>query len=309
MQRPRLVCSSHHVSVPLPDHANEFLTSLRAERGLAVNTVDAYRRDLSQYRETIDDHHDLEASEVVHAHLEKLRGEGMKNASIARKLASIRSYHSFLVMEGYRASDPTAAIDTPARTASIPKALTVHQVTRLVEAPDVSTPLGRRDRAVLEVLYGTGCRVSELVDLGLHDVDFETNTAIVTGKGSKQRLVPIGSYAARSLDAWLPDRMELRVSGSDSGALFLTARGNRLSRQTVWRIVKLSGASVGIAPGELSPHVLRHSAATHMVEGGADLRTVQELLGHASLSTTQIYTKVSPEHLREVVIVSHPRGR
>jgi integrase/recombinase XerD len=295
--------------VPLPDHADEFLESIRVERGLAKNTADAYRRDLGQYRETIDAHPTLVPSDVVHVHLEKLREDGLKNTSIARKLASIRAYHTFMIAEGYQSDDPTATIETPTRATSIPKALTVHQVGRLVEAPDSSTPLGRRDRAILEVLYGTGCRVSELIDLDLHDVDFETNTAIVTGKGSKQRLVPIGSYAARALGAWLPDRMDLRIPGGDSGAIFLTTRGNRLSRQTVWRIVKRSGAAVGIAPGDLSPHVLRHSAATHMVEGGADLRTVQELLGHASLSTTQIYTKVSPEHLREVVLVSHPRGR
>jgi integrase/recombinase XerD len=295
--------------VPLPDHADEFLESIRVERGLAKNTAVAYRRDLGQYRETIDAHPNLMPPEVVHVHLEKLRDDGLKNTSIARKLASIRAYHTFMITEGYQSDDPTATIETPTRATSIPKALTVHQVGQLVEAPDSSTPLGRRDRAILEVLYGTGCRVSELIDLDLHDVDFETNTAIVTGKGNKQRLVPIGSYAARALGAWLPDRLDLRIAGADSGAIFLTTRGNRLSRQTVWRIVKRSGAKVGIPLGDLSPHVLRHSAATHMVEGGADLRTVQELLGHASLSTTQIYTKVSPEHLREVVLVSHPRGR
>lgn len=279
------------------------------ERGLALNTADAYRRDLGQYRETIDAYPALVPAEVVHVHLEKLRDCGLKNTSIARKFASIRAYHTFMIAEGYESDDPTAAIETPTRAVSIPKALTIHQVGQLVEAPDNSTPLGRRDRAILEVLYGTGCRVSELIGLDLHDVDFETNTAIVTGKGNKQRLVPIGSYAARSVTEWLHDRMNLRLAAADSGAIFLTTRGNRLSRQTVWRIVKRSGMAVGIPPGDLSPHVLRHSAATHMVEGGADLRTVQELLGHASLSTTQIYTKVSPEHLREVVLVSHPRGR
>jgi integrase/recombinase XerD len=245
----------------------------------------------------------------VHLHLEALRADDLKDTSIARKFASIRAYHAFLITEGYASADPTASIGTPRRTPALPKALTVDQVARLVEAPDTSTPLGRRDRAILEFLYGTGCRVSELTDLDLHDLDFETKTAIVTGKGNKQRLVPIGSFAAEAIQFWLPDRLELRRSGDDSGALFLTARGNRLSRQTVWRIVRTAGESVGIPQMHLSPHVLRHSAATHMVEGGADLRTVQELLGHASLSTTQIYTKVSPEHLREIVLVNHPRGR
>jgi integrase/recombinase XerD len=246
---------------------------------------------------------------VVHLHLEALRLKNLKDASIARKFASIRAYHAFAIVEGYATDDPTAMIDSPRRTAALPKALTIDQVTRLVEAPDTTSALGRRDRAMLEVLYGTGCRVTELVDLDLHDLDFETNTAIVTGKGNKQRITPIGSFASEAIRMWLPDRLEIRRPGADSGALFLTKRGNRLSRQTVWRIVHTAGASVGLAEAQLSPHVLRHSAATHMVEGGADLRTVQELLGHASLSTTQIYTKVNPEHLREVVVVSHPRGR
>ena len=308
-RRPRSVFFSLRRTVTLPEHAIEFIESIRSERGLSRNTADAYRRDLVQYKETIDERSDLTSSEIVHVHLEKLRSAGLKDTSIARKFASIRAYHAFVITEGYSANDPTATIDSPKRTASIPKALTVDQVTRLVEAPDVLTALGRRNRAILEVLYGTGCRVSELVDLDLHDVDFETSTAIVTGKGNKQRIVPIGSYATRSIEAWLPDRLEFRRSGSDSGAMFLTVRGNRLSRQTVWRIVRQAGDNVGIASKHLSPHVLRHSAATHMVEGGADLRTIQEMLGHASLSTTQIYTRVSPEHLREVVLISHPRGR
>ncbi|GMR01762.1 MAG: site-specific tyrosine recombinase XerD [Acidimicrobiia bacterium] len=296
-------------TVPLPEHAPEFLESIRSERGLSVNTAAAYRRDLVQYQETIDDHPEVPPSQIVHIHLASLRTRELADTSIARKLASIRAYHRFVITEGYGTDDPTSSIDSPRRPTSIPKALTVEDVTRLVEAPDVSGRLGRRDRSILEVLYGTGCRVSELVNLDVHDIDFETNTAVVTGKGNKQRIVPIGSYASASISAWLPDRMHIRKEGTDSGALYLTIRGNRLSRQTVWRIVEKAGATAGIPSEDLSPHVLRHSAATHMVEGGADLRTVQEILGHASLTTTQVYTKVSPEHLREVVLVSHPRGR
>lgn len=293
----------------LPDHGVEFIESIRSERGLARNTADAYRRDLEQYHDTIASKPGMDPARVVFLHLETLRDRDLKDASIARKFASIRAYHAFVITEGYSTVDPTAAIESPRRTESLPKALTVDQVTRLVEAPDTSTPLGRRDRAILEVLYGTGCRVSELAGLDLHDVDFETNTAIVTGKGNKQRLVPVGSFASDAIQMWLPDRLALRKPGADPGALFLSVRGNRLSRQTVWRIVRSAGQSIRISEKHLSPHVLRHSAATHMVEGGADLRTVQELLGHASLSTTQIYTRVSPEHLREIVLVSHPRGR
>lgn len=301
--------SGNTSTVPLPDHAQEFLISIRSERGLSINTATAYRRDLAQYEETRLSHPGAGPENIIHVHLETLRARELAATSVARKLASIRSYHRFLVAEGYTTKDPTAKIGSPSRPSVLPKALTVGEVTRLVEAPDARTTLGRRDRSILEVLYSTGCRVTELVHLDLADVDFETKTALVTGKGNKQRIVPIGSYASASIRAWLPDRLKLRKSGHDSGALFLTVRGNRLSRQTVWRIVDKAGKSVGISPTRLSPHVLRHSAATHMVEGGADLRTIQEMLGHASLTTTQVYTKVSPEHLREVIIVSHPRGR
>lgn len=295
--------------MPLPEHALEFLAAIRAERGLSVNTATAYRRDLFQYGDTIEFHPSLTATETIRAHLDMLRARGLKDVSIARKLASIRAFHRFLLAEGYATDDPTAMIDGPKRPSSIPKALTVTQVSLLVESPDITTPLGRRNSAILEMLYATGCRVTELINIDLHDVDFDTRTALVTGKGNKQRLVPIGRYASDAIGVWLEDRLAVRRPGADPGALFLTARGNRLSRQTVWRIVEKAGAAVGIDSAQISPHVLRHSAATHMVEGGADLRTVQEMLGHASLSTTQIYTKVTPEHLREIILVSHPRGR
>lgn len=292
----------------LPEHGHDFLASLGAERGLSTNTTQAYRRDLIQYRTTIDECGGALDTRTIHLHLERLRTRELSQASIARKLASIRTYHRFLVAEGYRSDDPTAAIGNPGRMRSLPKALTVDEVLTLLEHPDRTTPLGVRDAAVLEFLYATGCRVTELTTIDLHDVDSETRSALVTGKGNKQRMVPLGSYAVAALERWLPIRLDLRRSGSDSGALFLTARGNRLTRQSVWRIVRNHGTGAGIASERLSPHVLRHSAATHMVEGGADLRTVQEMLGHASLSTTQLYTKVSPELLREILITSHPRG-
>jgi integrase/recombinase XerD len=292
----------------LPEHGHEFITSLQAERGLSPNTATAYARDLRQYDETIAQNAGAVGEETVLRHLAQLHAAGLANTSIARKFASLRSYHRFLLTEGYADSDPTASIDAPKRPQALPKALSVEEVVRLVEQPATTTPLGRRDRAMLETMYATGCRVSELIHLEQHDVDFETSTAFVTGKGNKQRIIPVGSFATAAIEAWLPDRMVIRRPGADPGALFLTVRGNRLSRQTVWRLVKRYGEAAGIASTRLSPHVLRHSAATHMVEGGADLRTVQEMLGHASLSTTQVYTKVSPEHLREVVVTSHPRG-
>ena len=295
-------------TAPLPEHADEFLASARGERGLARNTVAAYRRDLAQYERTRSET-GTTGDDAVRAHLRRLRERDLAPSTIARTFASIRAYHRFLIAEGYADDDPTGQIGSPSRPLSLPKALTVDEVTSVLEQPDTSTPAGRRDTAILEFLYATGCRVSELVAVDLHDLDTETHTVLLTGKGDKQRLVPVGSYAAAAIEAWLPDRLAYRVPGADPGALFLSRRGNRMNRQGVWRLVKRHGIDAGLRADQLSPHVFRHSAATHMVEGGADLRTVQEILGHASLSTTQVYTKVSPEHLREIVITSHPRGR
>lgn len=292
----------------LPEHAEEFLAASRSERGLSTNTVAAYRRDLIQYEATRRGE-GVTGEAAVRAHIAGLRDRDLAPTTVARKFASIRAYHRFLVLEGLASVDPTAAIDAPSRPASLPKALTVTEVVAVIEQPGTSTAVARRDTAILEFLYATGCRVTELIDVDLHDLDHETRTVLLTGKGDRQRLVPVGSHAMAAIDAWLPDRLEVRHPGRDPGALFLSTRGNRMHRQGVWRLVKRHGTAAGIAGDRLSPHVFRHSAATHMVEGGADLRTVQEMLGHASLSTTQVYTRVTPEHLREIVVTSHPRGR
>ena len=292
----------------LPSHGHEFIASLRAERALSVNTAAAYGRDLAQYQATLTDLGVAPSTDAVRAHLEGLRDRGLAPSSVARKLASIRAYHRFLVIEGLADEDPTAAIASPSVPSSLPKALTVDEVTRIIEGVPTDDALGIRDKAVLEFLYATGCRVAELAACELHDLDVETSTVLLTGKGNKQRIVPVGRPALTAIDGWRPVRLEFRRPGADPGTLFLSSRGNRLDRQSVWRIVKARGSRAGIPEHRLSPHVFRHSAATHMVEGGADLRTVQELLGHASLSTTQVYTKVSPEHLREVVVAHHPRG-
>ncbi len=238
----------------------------------------------------------------------QLHAWGLAPASVARKVAAVRGLHRFLVAEGMAGEDPTRLLDSARRPAALPKALDVDDVVRLLEAPDPTTRLGRRDRALLEFLYGTAVRVAEAVALDLSDLDLEERISLVTGKGRKQRLVPLGSKAVEAIRAYLPDRLALRRAGKDDGALFLNARGRRLTRQGVWTIVRQAARRAGIPSGRVSPHVLRHSAATHMVEGGADLRTVQELLGHASISTTQVYTRVSAAHLAEVYIQSHPRS-
>jgi integrase/recombinase XerD len=237
-----------------------------------------------------------------------LHARGLAAATIARKLAAVRGLHRFLAAEDHEETDPTLLVDGPRRSRSLPKALTVTHVERLLAAPDVSTAAGRRDRAVLEFLYATGARVAELVALDQTDLDLEEHTALLTGKGGKQRIVPVGRHARAAIVEYLPDRLSLRAPGRDPGAVFLNMRGGRLTRQGVWTILKRQARRAGLPEASVSPHVLRHSAATHMVEGGADLRTVQEMLGHASISTTQVYTRVSPRHLLEVYATSHPRG-
>jgi len=285
----------------------EYLAVLRAERGLSPHTLAAYRRDLAQYVEFLQgaepDTPDLDRF------VEHLTGIGLAPASVARKLAAVRGLHRFLVAEGQSETDPTRLLDPPRRPEQFPKALPVDQAIRLVEAPDTSNPGGRRDRALLEFLYGSGARVTEAVGLDLGSVDLEERTAIVTGKGDRQRLVPLGTASVEAIRRWLPDRMALSKSGPDRDALFLNLRGGRLSRVSAFRIVRIHAAKVGIDPASVSPHTLRHSAATHMVEGGADLRSVQIMLGHARITTTQVYTRVSPQHLIEVFLLSHPRSR
>ena len=292
----------------LAPEAEEYLAALRSERGLAVNTVAAYRRDLGQYFAFLDDT-ETGAAASAPEFVWHLTEHGLAPSTIARKLAAVRGYHRFLVVEGLAADDPTILIDTPRRGTSLPKALPIDQILGLLDAPDRETPLGVRDRALLEFLYGTGARVSEAVAVDVLDVDLENRTATVTGKGSRQRMVPLGSYAIDAIGDYLPARMDLRKGATDPGRLFLNARGRPLTRQGVWEIVKRNGQKAGIPAEKLSPHVLRHSAATHMVEGGADLRSVQEILGHASISTTQVYTHVSPQHLLEVYVTAHPRAR
>jgi integrase/recombinase XerD len=208
-----------------------------------------------------------------------------------------------------RGEDPTLLLESPRRPEPFPKALTVEEAIRLVESPDTGTVKGRRDSALLEFLYGTGARVSEAVALDLGHVDLEDRVALVTGKGAKQRLVPLGGMAVIAIGRWLPDRLGLIQRQQRGDPLFLNLRGRRLSRQGMFDVVRVNAEQAGIPREKVSPHVLRHSAATHMVEAGADLRTVQEMLGHATISTTQVYTRVSPTHLVEVYVQAHPRSR
>lgn len=291
----------------LPKAVDEYLASLAVERGLAGATIAAYRRDLADYLRFLNGR-PVDRS-AVESFVADLQVRAMSPATISRRVAAVRGLHRFMIAEGMSAEDPTAILNRPSSGERLPKALDLDETLRLLEAPDPAAPLGRRDRALLEFMYASGARVSETVALDVIDVDLVDRTALVTGKGSKQRLVPIGKPAVAAIYAYLPDRRSLLKGRPDPGAVFLNSRGRRLTRQGIWGIVRKAAGRAGLDDDGISPHVLRHSAATHMVERGADLRTVQEMLGHASISTTQVYTRVSPQHLIEVYVESHPRSR
>jgi integrase/recombinase XerD len=311
----------------VPDRLGALLAEhemwLTVERGLAVNSLAAYRRDLRRYEQFlrsrgIDDPHAVEES-TVSAYVEYLGrlpvGDGearLAPASIARGLVAVRSFHRFCASEGLLESDPSEQVGAPRVPQGIPKALDEREIDGILHSVEGQAPRAQRDRAILEVLYATGVRISELVGLDLADVDLDDGIARVLGKGDKERVVPMGRAARAELGRYCADgRLALRSPRArrrDADAVFLNARGGRLTRQGCWQIVRRAGERVGLGE-RLSPHVLRHSCATHMLDHGADIRVVQELLGHSSVSTTQVYTKVSPERLRAVYESAHPRAR
>ena len=295
----------------------EYLTWLGVERGRAANTLAAYRRDLAGYEAWLADQQlDLHAvtEPTVERYVAHLRGVGKAPSTVARALVAVRSLHRFLLDEGRLELDPTGDVGVPRVPVGLPKALTEEEVASLLAAVGGTSAKARRDRAILELLYSTGMRISELTGLGLGDLQLTDGTLRAVGTGSKERLVPVGRYALDALEAWLeprgrpamvPDRWARRA---DAEAVFLNTQGGRLSRQGAWAVVRSYGDRVGLG-GRLTPHVLRHSCATHMLEHGADIRVVQELLGHASLATTQVYTKVTTDRLRAVYEAAHPRAR
>ncbi|MGK2950262.1 MAG: site-specific tyrosine recombinase [Acidimicrobiales bacterium] len=303
-------------AVELPLEVEDLLQWLSVERGRAPSTLAAYRRDLHTYvrwlRSVGHTIGDVTEGDLVD-YVNDLRGRELAPASVARALVPVRSLHRFLVEEGRAPTDPTAHLELPKVPRGLPKALSEAEVQRLLAVPQGDGPLVLRDRAILEVLYGTGLRVSELVGLSLRDLDLDDALLRAFGKGSKERIVPVGGHALRALVAWLgpggrpevqPEQWKRR---GDAEAVFLNARGGRLSRQGAWDVLRRHGATADLE-GRLSPHVLRHSCATHMLDHGADIRAVQELLGHASISTTQVYTLVSTERLWDVYRSAHPRA-
>ena len=291
-----------------------YLRHVTIERGLAEHTLSAYRRDLGGYvawlgEQGIADTDVISAETVAAFAAERAGAEPPPAASsLARLQSSVRGWHRFLAREGIAEADPSARLRPPKQPRRLPKALTIDQVEQLLGAPSAEDPIGIRDRALLELLYATGARVSEAVSLDVDDLA-HGDVLRLRGKGSKERIVPVGSYARAAVDAYLTRvRPGLAAKGRASAKLFLGARGAPLSRQSAWLIIRAAAEGAKIT-AEVSPHTLRHSFATHLLQGGADVRVVQELLGHASVATTQIYTHVSVDTLRDVYATAHPRAR
>jgi integrase/recombinase XerD len=307
------------VSEPLAVQAEHYLDHLLVERGLSDHTLKAYRRDLRRYLaflaargvtspEMVDDAavRSFVASLSASTHGEDERP--YRATSVARALSAVRSFHRFMVREGVTDRDPAVGTRQPKLPRSLPRPLPVDEVSRLLDAPSPDTPAGLRDRALLELLYGSGLRVSELVGLDVDDVDLEEGAVKVLGKGGKEREVPLGRPGREATSVYLVRARPVFASARSRGALLLNQRGGRLTRQSVNRILAEHVKTARIRR-RVTPHSLRHSFATHLLEGGADVRVVQEMLGHASVATTQIYTLVTKEHLREVYYTSHPRAR
>ena len=294
---------------------DEFLRHLRIERGLADNTVIAYGRDLVEFSDFLARSGGVSIECVQQNQIRdfdsSLLAGGLKTSSRARKISTVKSFYKFLFVEGKIAANPASTIRAPKTTLRLPKALSQDRVSHLLEAagpmPDEHwlSSAAARNRTILELMYATGARVSELVDLDLDDV-FESDFVRLLGKGNKERVVPLGSFARRALDAYIVRARPDFIGKTGTSALFLNHHGNRLSRQSAWQIIRAAGDIIGES---VSPHTLRHSFATHLLEGGADVRVVQELLGHASVATTQIYTLVTLENLRAVYSLAHPRAQ
>ncbi|MCX6629141.1 MAG: site-specific tyrosine recombinase XerD [Candidatus Solibacter sp.] len=284
-----------------------FLNFCRLEKGLSANSLDAYSTDLARFKEFIGDSKDLPGTPEIRHHIDNLYQSGLSSRSVGRHLTTIRNFYGFLLREGEVATDPTEHLRTPRQWQTIPKYLNLQEIDRVIQAADLSRPTGVRDRAMMELLYASGLRVSELCKVGVGDLNLELGVLRTTGKGNKQRLVPVGKSAVLAIRAYLETGRSALLKGRASRYLFITARGGRLTRQAFWKLLATHGRKAGIFRG-LTPHVLRHSFATHLLEGGADLRSVQIMLGHADISTTQIYTHVMRSRLRDTIEKHHPRA-
>lgn len=306
----------------------QFLVHIGVERGLATATVKAYESDIAKYVDWLESRGIREPDAIrtqdVEDYVAALDAAGESPRSKARRLASLHEFHRFALAQHIVSDDVSASVKAPKGASTLPDVLNIDEVARLLDAvapPETAAgadagvvdPIQLRDKALLEFMYATGCRVSEAAGANLDDIDLDEHVARLMGKGSKQRLVPVGGYACEALTRYLNmgrGKLERRTTAKtpERRALFLNKRGRRISRQSIWEVVRQAGEKAGITR-PLHPHTLRHSFATHLIQGGADVRTVQELLGHASVTTTQIYTHVSPEHLIEAYLMAHPRAK
>ena len=285
----------------------EFLQFCRIEKGLSDNSLSAYSADLSRFNRFFNNSSTLPGTEELRHYLDHLYQTGLTGRTIGRHLTTLRSLYGFLLREGKIETDPTEFLRSPKQWQKIPHFLNLEEINKLLLAPDPDTPTGLRDRAMLQLLYASGLRVSELCHVGVSDLDAGMGIVRTLGKGNKHRLVPVGRPALNAIQEYLENGRARLLKGESSKYLFITARGGCLTRQCFWNQLAGYGKKVGIFQG-LSPHVLRHSFATHLLEGGADLRSVQVMLGHADISTTQIYTHVMRSRLRDTVEKHHPRA-
>ena len=292
----------------MTDAVTEYLGTLQAEQGASRNTLSAYRRDLADFLDFLGRRSiaAVRAEDVV-GYMERLRRRGLRAASVARRLSAVRGLCRHLLREGALRGDPTEHVETPRGARPLPRTLPRDVAAALVEAPDTSRPRGVRDRAVLELLYATGMRASECLGLRLDDVKLQAGYVVCTGKGRKQRLVPVGAEAALWVARWTREARPVFTRRRDSGHLFVNPRGGPFSRQSIWAIVRRAASVAGVRR-RVSPHVLRHSFASHLLEGGADLRSVQVMLGHADIATTQIYTHLPSAALTRMYRQFHPRA-
>lgn len=286
-----------------------FLNFCRIEKGLAVNSLEAYQGDLQKFVQFAgrDCGGAIPDAEAIRRYIDSLYHAGLGSRSAARHISTLRSFYSFLVREGRLASDPTEHLGVPRQWQTIPKFLNLEEIERLSQSPDAQRKIGLRDHAMIELLYATGLRVSELCSLGIGDLNLDMGVLRATGKGKKQRMIPVGKPALAAVRAYLETGRPAILKGRGSRYLFVTARGGPMTRQAFWKLLRGHGRKAGVFH-HLTPHVIRHSFATHLLEGGADLRSVQTMLGHADISTTQIYTHVMRSRLRKTVDEHHPRA-
>ena len=295
----------------LDELVDQYLNYLLVEKGLAKRTLESYSRDIARYQSFLLDNGVKNVSEsdttLILRHLITLRDSGLGARSRARHLVTLRGFYRFLVQENVITSDPTRLVDLPKVSLKLPDVLSVEEVKHLLTAPDPKVPLGARDAAMIELLYAAGLRVSELVNLKLQDINLEAGYVRVWGKGSKERVVPIGNYARQTLEVYLKTSRKTLLKNFVSSYLFVARAGKPMTRQGFWKLLRRYAHAAGLVK-KITPHSLRHSFATHLLEGGADLRAVQVMLGHVDISTTQIYTHVAKAHLKEIHAKYHPRG-